>query len=162
MQPRLAGPQTMIGDAIGLSIKTFEQSEAKDRLLILLTDGNDTGSKVPPKKAAEIADAAGITIHTIAAGDPAAAGEAEMDLETLQSVADATGGEAFRADDREQLAEIYRQIDALTPIEIETISYRPTRPLYHWPLGLAVLTISLFHLTMGIVWLLRSMRHRHA
>ena len=49
-QPRMAGPQTVLGDAIGLSINVFEESEAEDRLLVLLTDGNDTGSKVPPKK----------------------------------------------------------------------------------------------------------------
>ena len=75
----------MIGDAIGLSVKVFDNSEASDRLLILLTDGNDTGSKVPPKKAAEIAAQNDVTIHTVAVGDPAAAGEAQMDTETLEA-----------------------------------------------------------------------------
>src|SRR6201999_2479442 len=62
----MAGPQTMIGDAIGLAIKEFEKSEAKQRVLILLTDGNDTGSRMPPRKAAEIASQKGITIHVVA------------------------------------------------------------------------------------------------
>ncbi len=161
-QPRLAGPQTMIGDAIGMTIKTFEKSEAKDRVLVLLTDGHDSGSKVPPKKAAEIAAQNDITIHTVAVGDPSSTGEGEMDLETLQAVADATGGQAFRADDREQLEDIYRRIDALTPVDVETFSYRPTRPLYHWPLGAAVVLTLLYHLLMGTLQALRSIGARHA
>jgi Ca-activated chloride channel family protein len=54
-QVGMAGPRTVIGDAIGLSIKLFEASEVEDRVLILLTDGNDTGSTMPPEKAADIA-----------------------------------------------------------------------------------------------------------
>jgi Ca-activated chloride channel family protein len=161
-RPRMAGPQTMIGDAIGLTIKAFESSEAEDRVLVLLTDGNDSGSKVPPQKAAEIAAGSNITIHTVAVGDPTSTGEAEMDLETLQAIADATGGRAFRADDREQLEEIYDRIDALTPVDIETVSYRPTRPLYHWPLGAAVGLTLLYHLIMGVTLTLRSLGERHA
>ena len=151
LSPGMAGPQTMLGDGIGLTIKAFEQSEARDRVLVLLTDGSDTGSKVPPAKAAEIAASAGLTIHTIAVGDPTSVGEAEMDLETLETIAATTGGAAFRADDREQLEDIYRQIDALTPEEIETTSYRPTRPLYHWPLGIALVALILHHALM-ITW----------
>ncbi len=161
-RPRLAGPQTMIGDAIGLTIKTFESSQAKDRVLVLLTDGNDSGSKVPPRKAADIAAGKDITIHTVAVGDPSSTGEAEMDLETLEAIANITGGTAFRADDREQLEEIYRRIDALTPIDIETVSYRPTRPLYHWPLGAAVVLTLLYHLIMGTWQVFRSIGARHA
>jgi len=158
LQPAMAGPQTMIGDGIGLGIKAFEQSEARDHVMILLTDGSDTGSKVPPPKAAEIAANAGLTIHTIAVGDPTSVGEAEMDLETLEMIARTTGGTAFVADDREQLEDIYRQIDALTPEEIDTTSYRPTRPLYHWPLGVALIALLLHQgLMIGMAGL-HSMR----
>ncbi len=162
IRARMAGPQTMIGDAIGLSIKAFENSTAEDRVLVLLTDGNDTGSKVPPRKAAEIAAQNDVTIHTVAVGDPTSAGEAEMDMETLEAVATAAGGAAFRADDREQLEEVYRRIDALNPVEIETLSYRPTRPLFHWPLGGALLLIVAFHLAMGLTAAARAVRRRHA
>ena len=160
-QPRMAGPQTMLGDAIGLTIKVFENSEAKDRVLVLLTDGNDTGSKVPPKKAAEIAADHHITIHTVAMGDPTSTGEAEMDLETLNAIADVSGGISFQADDRAQLEEIYQKIDALTPMEIETHSYRPTRPLYHWPLGVAVLLLVLYPILMVGAQAVRTMGVRH-
>jgi len=161
-EPRMAGPQTVIGDAIGLAIKSFENSEATDRLLVLLTDGNDSGSKVPPKKAAEIAALHDITIHTVAVGDPTTVGESEMDVETLEAVAAATGGQAFLAVDRDQLEQIYEQIDALAPIDIETVSYRPTRPLYHWPLGGAVILIMLYQLFMVLLQLYRSIGARHA
>ena len=159
-RPRLAGPQTMLGDAIGLTLKTFEGSEARDKVLVLLTDGNDTQSRIPPRKAAELAAREDIVIHTVAVGDPTAVGEAEMDLETLEAISATTGGASFSADDREHLEEIYRRIDALTPEEIETVSYRPTRPLFHWPLGAAAMLLVVFHLTMGTMSLRRS--HRHA
>jgi Ca-activated chloride channel family protein len=152
----------MIGDAIGLAIKTFESSQAEDRVLVLLTDGNDSGSKVPPRKAAELAAQNDITIHTVAVGDPSSSGEGEMDLETLRAIADATGGRAFGADDREQLEGIYREIDALNPVEVETFSYRPTRPLYHWPLAVALVLILLYHLAMGTLQAFRAIGARNA
>lgn len=55
--PRMAGPQTMIGDALGLAAQTFERAQVAGRLLVLLTDGSDSGSRVPPPRAAEIAPA---------------------------------------------------------------------------------------------------------
>lgn len=66
MQVRMAGPQTKLGDAVGLAITVFERSDVKERVLIVLTDGNDTGSQVPPDKAAAIARDKGIKIYTIA------------------------------------------------------------------------------------------------
>jgi Ca-activated chloride channel family protein len=161
-EPRMAGPMTMLGDALGLSIKTFEQSEARDRVVILLTDGNDTGSKVPPTKAAEIAARHDLTVYPVAVGDPSSVGEAAMDIETLRAIADVTGGQLFDAADREELEQVYLEIDALTPEELETLSYRPTRPLYYWPLGGAVILIFLFHALMGIRVALRSTRPSHA
>jgi Ca-activated chloride channel family protein len=162
MQPKMAGSQTMLGDAIGLAINVFENSIAKDRLVVLLTDGKDSGSKVPPKKAAEIAAERGLTIHTVSVGDPASTGEGEMDIETLEEIARLTGGHSFQADDREQLEQIYRRIDELAPIEIETISFRPIRPLFHWPLGAAISLVLLYHLLMAIGQVARFRKERHA
>ena len=99
-QVRMLGPRTVLGDAIGVAIEQFKRSDVNERVLIALTDGNDTGSMVPPVRAAEIASDNGVTIYTIAMGDPAAAGEQALDEETLQAVADKTGGGYFHADDR--------------------------------------------------------------
>lgn len=135
----MAGPHTALGDAIGLSIRTFEASDIEQRLLILLSDGSDTTSAMTPVNAAGIAARAGVEIYSIAVGDPEAGGEARVDLATLEDIAARTGGAFFFADDVEGLATIYDRIDMLAPRETETLSYRPRESLAHWTMGLALL-----------------------
>jgi Ca-activated chloride channel family protein len=135
-QVKMAGPQTAFGDALGLAIGVFDRSPAKDRVLIALTDGNDTASQVPPAKAAEIAKDKGIVIHTISVGDPTAAGEDALDVESLKAVATTSGGTYAHAADRAQLDNIYHKIDALETRKAETISHRPKRDIYWWPLAI--------------------------
>jgi Ca-activated chloride channel family protein len=151
------GPQTMLGDAIGLAIKTFEDSPAPQRVLVLLTDGNDTGSKVPVARAASLAGGEGITVHTIGFGNPGSAEEGLFDQEALNDIAEATGGVSFMAGDREALEAVYRQLDELEPQEFETISYRPTHPLYMFPLGLALALFVVMHLIQHLVALVRRL-----
>ena len=148
---KMAGPQTAIGDAIGLAIKHFESSKSEHRVVVLLTDGNDTGSKVPPRKAAEIASQRGIMVHTVAVGDPTAAGEGKMDIEALQAISSATKGSFFRADDRVGLDAIYRELDEIEPEKIKTISYRPKYPLFQWPAGVVLVTFMAYHLLMRVI-----------
>jgi Ca-activated chloride channel family protein len=138
-QVGMAGQQTAIGDTIGLAIKTQEKSTAAQKLLILLTDGNDTASRVPPEHAADIARQNGLVIYTIGVGDPAASGENRVDLSTLRTVADTTGGQFFRAEDGAQLQSIYADIDRLAPAKLQTLSWRPKLPLFQWPLGAALI-----------------------
>lgn len=157
-QVGMAGPKTAIGDAIGLSINVFERSEQKDKVMILLTDGNDTSSKVPPADASRIAKDKGILIHTIAVGDPEAAGEEKLDEESLKEISKTTGGSFFRALDRDQLAKIYDEIDALDTREVETVSYRPRLELYIWPLIAVIGLILLFQSYMALNDL-RRQRH---
>jgi Ca-activated chloride channel family protein len=152
---KMAGVQTAIGDAIGLALKHFESSTSEHRVVVLLTDGNDTGSKVPPRKASEIASQRGITIHTVAVGDPKAAGEEKMDIESLQAISTATKGSFFRADDRAQLDTIYRKLDEIEPEKIKTISYRPRYALFQWPAGAVLVTFLAYHLMMALL----SRRH---
>jgi Ca-activated chloride channel homolog len=137
-QVAMAGQQTAIGDAIGLAIKAFDKSQAQQKVLVLLTDGNDTASRVPPAQAAEIARQRGLVIYTVGVGDPAASGENRVDLDTLRSVATTTGGTFFRAEDGAQLEAIYADINRLAPVKLETQSWRPKLPLFQWPLGAAV------------------------
>ena len=138
-QVRMAGPQTAFGDAIGLAINLFDQSTAKERVLIALTDGNDTSSKVPPAKAAEIARDKGIVIHTVAVGDPTAAGEEALDVDTLKNVAAITGGLYSFAADRPELDAVYKRLDQIETHQATTISHRPRRDIYYWPLAFALL-----------------------
>ena len=142
----MAGSKTAFGDTIGLAINMFKESRVKDKLLIVLTDGNDTGSKVEPVKAARIAADNNIVIYSVAVGDSQAAGEEKLDEKTLQRVAETTNGHYFWAGDRKELEKIYQKIDDLSTHEIETISYRPKRDLYFYPLGLVIVLSLLMHL----------------
>lgn len=135
----MAGPHTVIGDAIGLAIRAFESSEIDQRLLVLLSDGQDTGSKMTPVNAAEIAASKGVQIFTIGVGDPDGEGENRVDPASLEDIATRAGGEFFFADDQEGLAAIYERIDELTPRDVETLTWSPRQPLAHWLLGLAAL-----------------------
>lgn len=157
LQPRMAGPQTMIGDAIGLALRLFEASERENKVVILLTDGNDSGSKMPVGRAAEIAAEEGITIHCIAMGDPTTLGEQALDTETLDAIAATTGGQSFLALDRAELDEVYLELDRLEPERVDTSSYRPKRPLYWLPLvalllfGFVLFNVMLRFAGLGVV-----------
>lgn len=141
----MAGPNTALGDAIGLSIKLFEKAKEQEKVLILLTDGNDTASAITPAHAAQLARQQGVVVHTIGIGDPQASGEAKVDLAALQGIAKATGGRFFRADDRQALQAVYATLDQITPHKVKTLSHQPKRDLFWLPLGAALLLLVLSH-----------------
>ena len=151
-QIRMLGPRTMLGDAMGLAINLFERSEVDERVLIVLTDGNDTGSLVPPERAAEIARDNGVVIYTIAIGDPTAVGEQALDEKALENIAATTGGAYFHANDTEELEAIYAHLDEINPRQVETQSYRPLSDLYSWPLAVAMLLTLLYVMALEIRW----------
>ncbi len=72
------------------------------------------------------------------------------ETETLKAIAAKTGGEYFWAGDRKKLADIYKRLDELSTHEQETVSHRPKRDLFYWPLGAALLLSLGYHLFMGI------------
>jgi Ca-activated chloride channel family protein len=154
----MAGPNTAIGDAIGLSLKLLEQAHEQEKVLILLTDGNDTSSAITPDHAAAMAAAKGVVIHTIGIGDPNAEGEAKVNLQGLQDIAQATGGRFFRAEDRNALDQVYTTLDKLTPHQVKTLSHQPKLDLFWWPLGAALALLAMYHL--GALLLPRLMQAR--
>jgi Ca-activated chloride channel family protein len=146
----MAGPNTALGDAIGVAIKLFDAAHEESKVLILLTDGNDTSSAIPPDHAAQMAADRHIVVHTIGIGDPEASGEAKVDLAALQRIAGATGGRFFRAGDRNALEQVYATLDQITPQQVKTLSHQP-RVEYFWlPLGVAVGLLGLYHL-LGLI-----------
>ena len=146
----MAGQSTVFGDAIGLAIHLFEKSDTSNRVLIMLTDGNDTGSKVPPVEAAKVARSRDIRIYTIAIGDPTSVGEEELDITTLKRVAELTGGAYFQALDRAELARAYAAIGELEPELYESTSFRPRYSLHHIPVALVMLYYGIYHLASAI------------
>ena len=143
----IAGEKTAIGDAIGLAIKRL-RDKTGDKLLILLTDGENTAGAMPPQKAAELAAQLGLKIYTIGIGPDQRAGNnffgmvrgrrSGFDEQTLELIARQTGGQYFHASNTRQLAEVYKQIDALEPVESDVRVYRPRQSLFYWPLGIAL------------------------
>jgi Ca-activated chloride channel family protein len=158
----MAGQSTVFGDAIGLAIHLFENSDTENRVLIMLTDGNDTGSKVPPVEAAKVARSRDIRIYTIAMGDPTRVGEDELDVETLQRVAELTGGAYFQAMDAEELQRAYATIAELEPEQYESISFRPRHSLHHIPVALVMAYYGVYHLIAGLGARRRGVRARAA
>ena len=146
----MAGPKTALGDAIGLAVTVFDRNEVPEKVLIALTDGNDTGSQVPPERAAGVAKDKGVVIHTVAVGDPKAAGEDKLDEDALKRVAATTGGTYSHAGNRAELEVIYDRLNKLPTRQADTITHRPRRDLFHWPLA-AGLVVSFVPPVVGLV-----------
>ena len=102
---------------------------------------------MPPAEAARVANDRDITIHTVAMGNPATVGEEALDQESLKAVATATGGDFFLAMNRSELAGIYARLDEIETREVKTVSHRPRRDLYFWPLAAALLVSLASHLS---------------
>ncbi|GGP25048.1 vWA domain-containing protein [Silvimonas amylolytica] len=160
LQIGMAGPQTAIGDAIGVAIRMTEKSKAKEKVLILLTDGGDTASKLPPERAASIAKDKGLIIHTIGIGDPAATGEDKVDLAALQKIAGATGGQSYRAENLSALERIYAELDRITPDKVKRQSHRPKRELFYLPLMAVGAILVIYHALMLLITLIRRPKRR--
>ncbi len=118
----LDGRRTAIGDGIASAVNRLRESEAKSKIIILLTDGANNFGTLSPENAARAAEALDIKIYTIGAGG-ARTGffmqRQEVDEETLQKVAKASGGKFYRARNLETLKAVYEEIDQLEKTEIE-------------------------------------------
>ena len=144
----LAGRETAIGDAIGLAVKRLRDDAASDRVLVLLTDGANTSGEVQPLQAAGFAARDGLTIYTVGVGademmvqdffgSRVVNPSADLDEDTLRSIAEQTGGRYFRARDARDLEKIYEILDELEPVESDVEIIRPVDELFYWPMGLA-------------------------
>lgn len=146
-----AGRKTAIGDAIALGIKRLKTRPDAARVLILLTDGENTAGEIEPRQAAELAKIAGVKIHTIGVASDqmidrgfgffsqAQKASADLDEDTLQFIADNTGGRYFRARDTADLSQIYETLNEIEAIEQDEKVYRPIESLTHWPLAFSLL-----------------------
>ncbi|EFP98015.1 vWA domain-containing protein [Vibrio caribbeanicus] len=151
---QLIGQKTAIGEGIGLATKTFIDSDAPQRVMILLSDGSNTSGVLDPIEAANIAKKYNATIYTIGVG----AGEMmvkdffmtrkvntaqDLDEKTLMSIAKITGGQYFRARNAQELATIYDTINSLEPVENASQTWRPQKEWFSVPLALSFLSLVL-------------------
>jgi Ca-activated chloride channel family protein len=153
---------TAIGLALANGVNRLKDSDAKSKVMILLTDGVNNRGEIDPITAAKLAATYGIRVYTVGVG---AMGQApypvqtpfgiqrqlmrvEIDENTLKTVAEITGGKYFRATDNQKLRAIYHEIDQLEKTKIEVSAYRRYRELYYgWLAG--GLLVLLFELGLG-------------
>lgn len=132
---------TVIGEGLATAVDRLTESEAKSKVIILLTDGKEDPPEtrlIDPLTALEIAKAKGVKVYAIGMGAmPSTIVEREgnapapknpaidfIDVELLRSIAEQTGGRYFRAKDKEALQYIYEQIDKLEKSKVEITSYK--------------------------------------
>lgn len=149
----MAGQMTGIGNAIGYAAKLFDKDTVENKVLLLLTDGVDSGSDITPMDAATLAKKDSITIYTLGIGD-ANAPNSDLDEKSLTAIAQTTGGRYFTAINPLELKEAYKVLNELEPIEWEEEEYKPVVTLYHYPLAIALLIILLHQLLMTIIKLI--------
>lgn len=155
----LVGERTAIGDAIALSVKRFRNDDDSNRVLVLLTDGQNTAGKLTPEQAVELAQTYDVTIYPVAVGAEEVVVDSffgkrrvnpsrDLDVPLMQDIAKRTGGTYFRARSTDELEGIYRQLDQLEPIADEPQQMRPRVTLFYWPLSIslfAMICLMLLH-----------------
>lgn len=140
----MAGQKTAIGDAIGLAVKKLRERPEDSRVLILLTDGENTAGKLAPLKAAEIAKQYNIRIYTIGVGQKTAGmfGGSGFDEQTLRAIAKMTDGAYFSATNLNALSQVYDTIDnTLQKTEADSRIYLQRTHLYRIPLLIGLLSL---------------------
>jgi Ca-activated chloride channel family protein len=154
----LAGDATAIGDAITLGVKNLRERPEGSRVMILMTDGDDTASKVPPMEAARLARDYGIKIYTIGVGKkgpvpyPTPSGAIiytplEINDDMLKRIAETTGGKFFHATNKDALETIYDEINRLEKTEAETKEMMMRDQLFFIPLSFGLFLLSVAFLT---------------
>lgn len=144
---------TAIGSAIAAGVNRLRGTTAKSKVVILLTDGVNNSGKISPIAAAEAAHALGVKVYTIGVGVRGKApipvrdeagrthvilATVDVDEKTLQSVAQETGGQFYRATDTDSLQRIYDQINRFETSAQSMQKFEHADELYRWPLYLAL------------------------
>jgi len=151
----MPGERTAIGNAISLGVKLFAADSVERKVMILLTDGVDSGSEVNPIQAARAAATDSVIIYTIGIGDPRAQ-LFEVDEPMMRQISKDTKGKYFLAIDEQQLDDVYKTLDDLEPIEYEENTYRPATLLYFYPLSALLILALLNQLSFGLINLFRK------
>jgi Ca-activated chloride channel family protein len=152
--------QTAIGDALGTAVNRLRDLKSKSKIVILMTDGQNNAGKLNPLLAADAAATLGVKVYTVGIGVRGMAPmpgvdmfgrkvyqmmPVDVDEDTLQKIADATGGKYYRADNAERFQQIYAEIDKLEKTEAVINKYTEFKELFPWFVwaGLALLLIEL-------------------
>ena len=158
---------TSVGAALSSAANRLKDKPSKSKILVLLTDGDETIKTVPPNTAAEAAKAVGIKIYTIAAGTNGLAPypaqdmfgrkvyrqiQATVDEGSLRKIAEIGGGQFFRATDTASLNDIFSQIDKLEKTEVKLNKKVDWRDFYQTFLGAGLALALLYWLLGQTIW----------
>ena len=157
VQTDLIEDGTAIGNGLATAVARIKDSDAKSRVIILLTDGVNNRGEITPQMAAEIAKTYGIRVYTIGVGANGMAPypvmtpwgvevqnvKVEIDEELLSGIAEATGGRYFRATDNTKLAEIYSEINKMEKARTTVDSFPVYKELFGLYALLALLALLL-------------------
>jgi Ca-activated chloride channel family protein len=152
--------QTAIGDALGTAVNRLRDLKSKSKIVILMTDGQNNAGKLNPLLAADAAATLGAKVYTVGIGVRGMAPmpgvdmfgrkvyqmmPVDVDEDTLQKIADKTGGKYYRADNAERFQQIYTEIDKLEKTEAVINKYTEFKELFPWFVagGLALLLIEI-------------------
>lgn len=135
----MAGERTAIGDAIGIGVQNLRKRPEASRVLVLLTDGEDTASRIPPLEAVNVAKKSNIKIYTIGVGN-------NLDETLLENIAKNTDGIYYHVTDVNSLEQVYQQIDQLEKSEAVQKVVLIKTPLYHWFLAIGLLCFCIVYL----------------
>ncbi len=158
---------TAIGMGLATAVNRLKESDAKSRVIILLTDGQNNAGEIDPVTAADLAQSYGIKVYTIGAGTRGTAPypiddpifgrryqnvRVDIDEEMLTKIAEVTGGKYYRAVNTESLAEVYNQIDALERTKVDELIYTDYEDLYEkYLLAAFIIWIGAFVLSRTIL-----------
>ncbi len=153
----MAGQMTSIGKAIAYAMKIFEGDTTQQKIMLLITDGQDDGRGMLPLDAAKTAAQDSIKIYTIGIGEPTG-NNSGLDEQTLKDIAEETKGKYFLAQDPLQLQEAYQTLNELEPVEYEGDDNVPITLLYEYPLGLAIILSLCMTFVQAIIRMIKNLK----
>ena len=128
---------TAIGSGLATSVKRLKDSEAKSKVIVLLTDGENNAGSISPKTAAELANTFDIKVYTIGIGKENFQYQqgpylykTQIDNDALNNIAEITGGKYYRAESANALKNIYEDIDQLEKTELASLKYYKKTELF--------------------------------
>lgn len=154
---------TAIGNGLATAVARMKDSDAKSRVVILITDGVNNAGQITPQNAADIAKTYGVRVYTIGVGANGTAPypvitpwgvqmqqvEVEIDEDLLRQIAQTTGGRYFRATDNTKLAEIYSEINKMEKARTTVDSFPVYKELFP-PFALAAFVFLLLELLLSL------------
>ncbi len=132
----IAGENTAIGDGLDEALRLLAYGQAKQKVIVLVTDGRQNRGRISIKSAVERAKRKGVRIYTVGIGTIR-----DFDAPLLKKIADETGGKTFAALNEADLDAVYKNLDALEPSPIRSESYLNKKLFFPVPLGIALLLL---------------------